>query len=101
MKMYWQDWLKTITGVRYDQLNMQVNSFLLPENSGSNQSGKFSPKFSLILGPWYKTEFFINHGVGFHSNDARGVVAKYDPVSKEPHQRRSRHDLLHGARVGG
>ena len=83
-EMYWQDWLKTITGVRYDQLNMQVNSFLLPENSGSNQSGKFSPKFSLILGPWYKTEFFINHGVGFHSNDARGVVAKYDPVSKEP-----------------
>lgn len=83
-EMYWHERLKTITGLRFDQLHQQVNSFSLPENSGSHQSGKFSPKFSMVLGPWYKTEFFINHGTGFHSNDARGVLAKYDPVSKEP-----------------
>ena len=83
-EMNWKEWLKTIAGVRYDQLQVQVNSFLLPENSGSNQSGKISPKFSLVLGPWQKTEFFFNHGQGFHSNDARGVVAKLDPLSREP-----------------
>ena len=83
-EMFWQEWLKTITGIRYDHLNLLVNSILLTENSGSRQSGKISPKFSLILGPWYQTEFFFNHGSGFHSNDARGVVAKYDPISKEP-----------------
>jgi outer membrane receptor protein involved in Fe transport len=42
----------------------------------SRASGtKLSPKGSLVLGPWAKTEFFANAGRGFHSNDARGVVA--------------------------
>ena len=33
-----------------------------------------APKFSLILGPWYKTEFYLNGGYGFHSNDVRATV---------------------------
>jgi hypothetical protein len=32
-------------------------------------------KANLILGPWSQTEFFANFGTGFHSNDARAVVA--------------------------
>ncbi len=79
-EMYWQEWLKTIAGLRFDQFNFQVNGFLLPENSGAKQSTQLSPKFSLILGPWQKTELFYNQGQGFHSNDARGVLAKVDPV---------------------
>jgi outer membrane receptor protein involved in Fe transport len=29
----------------------------------------------MILGPWARTEFFVNYGEGFHSNDARSAVA--------------------------
>ena len=32
-------------------------------------------KANLILGPWAETELFGNFGTGFHSNDARAVVA--------------------------
>ena len=38
-----------------------------------------SPKASLIFGPWSKTEFFVNYGQGFHSNDARGVTSTVSP----------------------
>ena len=34
-----------------------------------------SPKFTSTFGPSYKTEFFIGAGLGYHSNDARGVTA--------------------------
>jgi len=34
---------------------------------------------SLIYGPWNETEYFINAGYGFHSNDARGVFTTVDP----------------------
>ena len=39
-----------------------------------------SPRFSLILGPWRDTEFFVNVGKGFHSNDARGTTIRVDPT---------------------
>jgi len=39
-----------------------------------------SPKFSLVLGPWQRTELFFNYGQGFHSNDARGTTIKVDPA---------------------
>lgn len=75
----WNDWLKTVAGVRADQFNARVNSYTLAQNSGSSSAAKISPKLSLILGPWNKTEFFFNTGKGFHSNDARGTTAKVDP----------------------
>lgn len=82
-EVYWLEWLKTIAGLRLDQFDFQVNSFLLSQNSGAARSMKMSPKLSLILGPWHKTEFFFNHGQGFHSNDARGVTAKFDPITQQ------------------
>src|SRR5262249_48467551 len=42
---------------------------------GRTDSGQVSPKANLILGPWFNTEFFVNYGTGFHSNDARSTVA--------------------------
>ncbi|MFX6234579.1 TonB-dependent receptor, partial [Acinetobacter baumannii] len=39
-----------------------------------------SPKASIVFGPFAKTEFFINAGEGFHSNDARGVTIKVSPT---------------------
>ncbi len=80
----WTGWLRTVVGVRADQLLANVMGHTLPENSGSSSDFKISPKFSLILGPWHKTEFFFNSGRGFHSNDARGTTVKTDPKSGQP-----------------
>lgn len=75
----WTRGFKTVTGLRADQYNAQVNSLLLADNSGTHQSQQLSPKFSAIVGPWRDTELFFNIGRGFHSNDARGTTAKLDP----------------------
>jgi outer membrane cobalamin receptor len=75
----WRPWLRTNFGLRYDQYSTHVDSVLQNQNSGAATSGLWSPKFSLILGPWDKTEYFFNAGKGFHSNDARGTTAKVDP----------------------
>jgi len=32
-----------------------------------------------VFGPWSQTEYFLNWGRGFHSNDARGVNQTVDP----------------------
>lgn len=74
----WSTWLRTLTGMRKDFVSMNMTSYALPQNSGSASGSKFSPKFSMILGPWARTEFFISDGKGFHSNDARGVIDKWD-----------------------
>src|SRR5947199_9290455 len=41
-----------------------------------------SPKAGIVLGPWYKTEFFVNAGYGLHSNDIRGATIAVDPSDK-------------------
>ena len=33
----------------------------------------------MVFGPCQETEYFINWGRGFHSNDARGTLAGIDP----------------------
>jgi hypothetical protein len=81
---HWTDWLRTVAGLRENNVVMDMNSFSNPQNSGNTSGSKFSPKLSLILGPWYKTEYFINAGKGFHSNDARGVIDKVDPTTGSP-----------------
>jgi len=75
----WTPWLRTVAGLRFDQLDATVDSLTLAANSGSTRTGRLSPKFSVVLGPWHKTEFFFNAGRGFHSNDARGTTARLDP----------------------
>ena len=42
-----------------------------------------SPSLSLIFGPWKQTDFYVNFGNGFHSNDARGTLTTVDPRSGE------------------
>jgi outer membrane receptor protein involved in Fe transport len=77
----WNDWFRTVAGVRADHVNMNMSSYSLPENSGGASGNKLSPKLSMVFGPWQKTEFFINAGKGFHSNDARGVIGQIDASS--------------------
>jgi outer membrane receptor protein involved in Fe transport len=74
----WTPWFRSLLGVRGDFYDFDVDSSI-PENSGSTDDSIVSPKVSLIFGPWAKTEYFVNFGSGFHSNDARGTVITVDP----------------------
>jgi hypothetical protein len=52
-------------------------------NSGSASKFLPEPKGSLIFGPWAKTEFYVQGGFSFHSNDARGATQKEEPISPD------------------
>ncbi len=78
----WTPWFRTEAGVRADYYYFDVNSGLAV-NSGTKDDIIASPKLSLIFGPWAQTEFYLNGGLGFHSNDARGVITRVDPGSGE------------------
>jgi outer membrane receptor protein involved in Fe transport len=77
--LHWTDWLRTNVGWRGDFYQTSVNSVFTPANSGSANAFIGSPKFGVVFGPFAKTEFFINAGEGFHSNDARGVTITESP----------------------
>jgi outer membrane receptor protein involved in Fe transport len=79
--------LRGLFGVRADRIDARVDSLLQPQTSGTAGQSLVSPKFSLVFGPWSQSEFFINAGSGFHSNDARGMTAAVDPKSGEAQQR--------------
>ena len=74
-----QPWLRGVAGLRADRAHVRVDSHTIAANSGSASATLWSPKLSLIFGPWARTEVFINAGRGFHSNDARGATARVDP----------------------
>lgn len=74
----WTPWLRTVLGWRTDQHQVKVTSSVA-ENSGQQSATLSSPKLSVVWGPWAQTEYFFNHGFGFHSNDARGVTATVSP----------------------
>ncbi|MBR1196105.1 TonB-dependent receptor [Bradyrhizobium sp. AUGA SZCCT0240] len=83
----WTDWLRTTVGIREDVFAGSVLSDT-PENSGNAQASMASPKAGIVLGPWYKTEFFGNAGYGLHSNDIRGATITVDPIDKVTPQNR-------------
>ena len=76
--------LRTVLGVRADHVRNRVDALTLTANGGSSSDTLVSPKFSLIAGPFEKTEFFFNVGRGLHSNDARGTTATIDPKTGDP-----------------
>ncbi len=82
--VHWTDWLRTIAGWRGDFYDTSVNSLLAPANSGRANAFIGSPKLSIVLGPFARTEFFISAGEGFHSNDARGVTITQSPLDGSP-----------------
>ncbi|MDQ6680153.1 MAG: TonB-dependent receptor, partial [Pseudomonadota bacterium] len=79
----WTEWFRTVTGVRADYFRFKVASDL-EANSGKTSDSIVNPKLSLILGPWAKTEYYLNLGGGFHSNDARGSTITVDPKTGDP-----------------
>ena len=87
-----------------------------PANSGTSSAGIVSPKAGVTLGPWKGTEFYVNAGTGFHSNNALGTTITRDvggnPVDRvtplvradgrgvrRPHRRHSA-SADHGLAVG-
>jgi outer membrane receptor protein involved in Fe transport len=82
--LHWTDWLRSIVGWRGDFYDISVNSIFAPANSGSADAFIGSPKLGLVLGPFARTEFFVNAGEGFHSNDARGVTITESPLDGSP-----------------
>jgi outer membrane receptor protein involved in Fe transport len=71
-------WWRTQVGARFDRYRFDVNANL-PVNSGRTSDSVASPKLSMVFGPWGKTEYFLDAGRGFHSNDARGTTIAVDP----------------------
>jgi len=82
----WTQAVRTVTGLRADRYRFDVRSSMAA-NSGRASDTQLSPSFSLIVAPLASTEFYLNYGHGFHSNDARGTVAAIDPVTREALER--------------
>ncbi len=75
----WNDWFRSQAGVRGDAYDFTVDTSLAA-NSGKASDQMVTPKLALIFGPWQRTEFYLNYGQGFHSNDARGTTIRVDPT---------------------
>jgi outer membrane receptor protein involved in Fe transport len=86
-EFFLREWLRFQVGVRGDFFLFDVNN-RLPASAtdatrihGHTTDGIVSPKANLIVSPfqnkptlWRNTEFFLNFGMGYHSNDARDAV---------------------------
>ena len=70
--IHWFEKFRTEAGIRSDYIQINDNSGV--GNSGKTSGSMASPKLSMIFGPWAKTEYFINVGEGYHSNDARSTI---------------------------
>jgi hypothetical protein len=77
------DWARVQGGLRADGLQFDVDDND-PLNSGNRSAAILSPKLNVVLGPWDRTEFYLDAGDGFHSNDVRGAVEHVDPQDGSP-----------------
>ncbi len=77
--VHWTSWLRSTLGWRGDYFAANVNSIYDPRNSGYVAAGIGSPKLTVVLGPFAKTELFFGAGEGMHSNDARGATITEEP----------------------
>ncbi len=106
-KMNWLPWFRTVAGFRMDFINFNNKNLFTyytngpnPADSGNQFVYTPEPKLSLIFGPWAKTEFYLNGGMGFHTDDARGVNTTQDPTTGAPVQRALPIAQTIGAEVG-
>jgi outer membrane cobalamin receptor len=80
-EMTWSTNLRTVLGLRWDQLDASVTNAVNSALLGQSQAHRFSPKLSMIFEPWKSTELFFNAGSGFHSNDARTTSLALNPAA--------------------
>jgi hypothetical protein len=98
-KIQWESKFRSVLALRGDDEKFVVTSLAYPidmttlpngttttvnaANSGSATKFLPSPKASLIFGPWANTEFYLQGGFSFHSNDGRGATQQVEPVSPD------------------
>jgi hypothetical protein len=105
-RIQWAENFRTVAALRGDLGYVDVTSLVTSANSGTANKFLPSPKLGLIFGPWSKTEFYVQGGFSFHSNDARGATQTVEPVSADnpyPNTPSSRIPLLiptKGAEIG-
>ncbi len=90
--VHWTGWLRSTLGYRADYFEASVDSLYDSNNSGYVQAGIGSPKLTVVVGPFEKTEIFFGAGEGMHSNDARGATITEEPT--DPAQKQSASPLL-------
>ena len=78
----WTPWLRSVVGLRVDGYRFKVKGDN-ELNAGTATDSAVNPKLALVFGPWAKTEFYVNAGSGFHSNDARGTTIRVEPKTGE------------------
>jgi hypothetical protein len=103
-QVQWTDKIRTQIGLRGDLYRFNVDAGD-PANGGQEVAGLVSPKGGVVIGPWQGTEFYVNAGEGFHSNDARGATITRAPGTGasgagEPVQRVTPLVRAKGAEVG-
>ena len=82
-EVHWTNWFRSEFGLRGDLYRFQVKSSS-PVNSDTRLAAILSPKLGLMFQLAPDTEYYINAGDGFHSNDARGVTIHADPHTGDP-----------------
>ncbi len=98
-KIEWSDKFRTVLALRGDVGHADVTnltpSYIATElpgapvvnfaaaNSGAVTKFLPEPKATLIFGPWSKTEFYVQGGFSFHSNDVRGATQTQEPISPD------------------
>jgi hypothetical protein len=82
-KIQWAEKIRSVAAIRGDLDYFDVTSLTTPANSGTSATMLPSPKGSLIFGPWDKTEFYLQGGFSFHSNDGRGATQNVEPISAD------------------
>lgn len=80
-KIQWAGAFRSIVALRGDMERFDVTSLVTSANSGTASKALPSPKLGLIFGPWSRTEFYVQGGFSFHSNDGRGTTLHVQPVS--------------------
>ena len=85
---YQNNWLTSSNGTPYqvpDTITLSDGATETVNAANSGSAVKFlpSPKASLIFGPWANTEFYLQGGFSFHSNDGRGSTQVVEPVSPD------------------
>ena len=85
----WTQNLRSTTSLRYDRFDFDVTALAaadpatLAANTGNKHDGVVTGSLGLIYTVDDSLELYANIGQGFHSNDARGVITRLDPVSGE------------------
>ena len=83
----WTSWFRSAVGLRGDAFWIDATNLGGGGTTGNASAQVMSPKVALIFGPWAGTELYLDYGEGFHSNDARGIVASPDPATPLPRSR--------------